>query len=158
MKKLTLILLLFFVACIKNSTTPTASVSKTVDAGPSDVVKTFVNLSATAKSLEDKTRLVESCGGDFKTAFERMSEEEFKLTYLSGQIKVENLEVLDSSVDKEVAKVHYRVSVENKQGTETTQETNEREAILRKGVSGWVIEAIRLKGSDKLAFTRGMMF
>lgn len=158
MKKLTLIFLFFFVACIKNSTPPPVATSKVSDAIPSEVVKMFVTLSATAKSLEDKAKLVDSCGGDFKTAFERMSEDEFKLTYLTGQIKVDNIEILDTTIDKDVAKVHYRVSIENKQGTETTQETNEREAVLKKGSSGWAIEAIRLKGSDKLAFTRGMMF
>jgi uncharacterized protein YcfL len=158
MKKLTLILLFFFVGCIKNSNTPTPTSFNVSDAVPFEIVKRFVNLSATAKTLGDKVKLVELCGGEFKNAFDRISEDEFKLTYLTGQIKVENIEILDSSVDKDMAKVHYRVSIENKQGTETTQETNEREAILKKSNSGWVIEAIRLKGSDKLAFTRGMMF
>jgi hypothetical protein len=57
-----------------------------------------------------------------------------------------------------VAKVRYQVVIENLQGTETTLETNEREAELKKGSNGWAIESIRLKGSDKIAFTRGMIF
>ncbi|MCX6102560.1 MAG: hypothetical protein NT000_04775 [Proteobacteria bacterium] len=155
MKKLILIVPFLFLACTKfklmESTAP-------VIQSPTEIVKLFVQLSASAKSPGDKRRLIEASGGDFKRAFERMSDEEFKLTYLNGQIKIENINVLDSVIEVDKAKVRYQVSLENKQGTETTLETNEREVELRKGDSGWLIEAIRLKGSDKIAFTRGMMF
>lgn len=156
MKKLFILLpLIVFGACTKFQMGRTSS---PVELSPADTVKTFVELSASAKTPEDRKKLLEACGGDFKKAFERMSDEEFKLTYLSGDIKVEKFEVLDTSTQADTSKVHYRVMVENKQGTETTQESNEREAELRKEAKGWVIEAIRVKGSDKVAFTRGMMF
>ncbi len=123
-----------------------------------EVVKSFVQLSASAKTSQDKKQLIDSSGGNLRRAFERMSEDEFKLTYLSGQLKVEKVDILDTSIQNDVAKVRYQVVIENLQGTETTLETNEREAELKKGANGWAIESIRLKGSDKIAFTRGMIF
>lgn len=154
MKTLIFTFLIFFFGCTKQSSVQTAAV---ID-NPSEVVRSFVELSAASKTGEDKRKLLSVCGGELKRAFERMSEEEFKLIYLSGQIKVEKIEFIKTEVQNETALVHYRVVVENKQGTETTQETNEREVLLTKTTGGWTIDAIRLKGSDKLAFTRGMMF
>lgn len=154
MKHILFAFLVFFLGCIKNPSTQSASVQQS----PTDVVKMFVELSASSKSTEDKKRLIDSCAGDLKRALERMTDEEFKLVYLSSQIKVEKMEILNSDIQGDIATVHYRVSVENKQGTETTQETNEREVQLHKNSNGWVIEGIRLRGTDKVAFTRGMMF
>jgi len=154
MKSLILISLIAFLGCTRNPKSQTSSVENNPDA----VVTTFVELSVASKTAEDKKKLLNSCGGDLKRAFERMTDDEFKLVYLSGQLKVEKMEILKTQIQNDTASVHYRVSIENKQGTEVTQETNEREAQLRKNTSGWVIEAIRMKGTDKLAFTRGMMF
>lgn len=154
MKTLLITLLIFSFGCIKKNQLETASVA----ANPTDVVRTFVELSAASKTPEDKKKLLVSCGGELKRAFERMSDEEFKLIYLSGQLRVEKLEIIKTDIQNDSALIHYRVIVENNQGTETTKETNEREVQLKKTDSGWVIDAIRLKGTDQLAFTRGMMF
>lgn len=155
MKRFIPFLLLLVTACVKNQQVQSPSLSQLT---APEVVKTFVQMSATAKDLADKKTLLESTGGELRGAFERMTDEEFKLTYLSGQLKIEKIDILDTSIQNDVAKVRYQVVIENSQGTETTQETNEREAELKKVASGWVVEAIRLKGSDKIAFTRGMIF
>lgn len=155
MKRLIPFLLLLVTACIKTQRVQTAQLSQLT---PPDVVKTFVQLSASATQLADKKVLLEATGGDLRKAFERMTDEEFKLTYMSGQLKVEKVDILEATVQNDTAKVRYLVVIENAQGTETTQEANEREAELNKTPSGWVVGAIRLKGSDKIAFTRGMIF
>lgn len=155
MKRLILFLVLFSAGCVKNQQSQSPNLSQLT---APEVVKTFVQMSATAKDLSDKKILLEATGGGLRGAFERMTDEEFKLTYLSGQLKIEKIEIIDTSVQNDSAKVRYQVVIENSQGTETTQETNEREAELKKVASGWVVEAIRLKGSDKIAFTRGMIF
>ncbi len=155
MKNLIFAFLIFFLGCTKHQQSQTASLS---ELNPSGVVKAFVELSASARTTDDKKRLIESCGGDLRRAFERMSEEEFKLAYLSSQLKIEKIEIKNATTQDDTAWVHYQVTLENKQGTETTHEINEREVQLRKISGGWIIEAIRLKGTDKLAFTRGMMF
>jgi hypothetical protein len=156
MKKLLPFLLLFGIACTKAQLSQNNSSS--MEQKPEEAVKSFVELSATAKLPEDKKKLLAFTGGSFRSAFERLSEEEFKLTYLSGQIKIEKLEIVESSSDKDKARVHYRVSIENEQGTEVTHETSEREVELQKENGSWTIQVIHLMGSDKLAFTRGMMF
>jgi hypothetical protein len=155
MKKYLLLISLLFFGCTKFQQSQTAKLENLT---APEVVKTFVQLSGTAKAIEDKKTLLETSGGELRRAFERMSDEEFKLTYLSGQLKIEKVDILDTVIQNEKATVRYQVAIENSQGTETTYETNEREAELKKGPSGWVIELIRLKGSDKIAFTRGMIF
>ncbi|MBM4304985.1 MAG: DUF1131 domain-containing protein [Deltaproteobacteria bacterium] len=155
MKKLLLLISLGFFGCTKLQQSQTVKLENLT---APEVVKTFVQLSGAAKTLKDKKTLLETSGGNLRRAFERMSDEEFKLTYLSGQLKIEKVDILDTVIQNERAKVRYQVAIENSQGTETTHETNEREAELKKGPSGWVIELIRLKGSDKIAFTRGMIF
>ena len=155
MKNILLILLIVCISCTKKTQTNEMKLSQM---SAPEVVKSFVQLSASAKTSQDKKQLIDSSGGDLRRAFERMSEDEFKLTYLSGQLKVEKVDILDTSIQNDVAKVRYQVVIENLQGTETTLETNEREAELKKGANGWAIESIRLKGSDKIAFTRGMIF
>lgn len=155
MKHLILVFFLFFGACIKKQSVETMKLS---ELPAPEVVRVFVQLSASATTMSDKKNLIESTGGELRKAFERMTDEEFKLTYLSGELKVEKVDILDTAIQNDSAKVRYQVVIENSQGTETTQETNEREAELKKTSAGWVVEAIRLKGSDKIAFTRGMIF
>lgn len=123
-----------------------------------EVVKEFVELSARAKSLEDRRTLQDLCAGELKRAFERMSDEEFRLSYLNQQITLKRIQILDQSVEKEAARVHYQVFLQNAQGTDSTQEANEREVELKLSQGAWYIEFIRTRGTDKLAFTRGMIF
>jgi hypothetical protein len=93
-----------------------------------------------------------------KAAFEAMNEEQFKLFYLNGNINIKELKI--TSVTKEGPKttVHYQVTVENRQGTDVTNEMNEREVELVESPQGWLIESVRPKGVDKLIFTKGMTF
>jgi len=121
-------------------------------------VRTFINLSASAKDSADKEKIKELCGGKLQNAFERMTDEAFRILYLGNNIKIVDLKIVDSNVENESAKVHYQVTVENNQGTDPTREQNDREVTLIKGASGWVIDTIQMKGTDQIAFTRGMIF
>lgn len=123
-----------------------------------ETVRNFVRLSSQAKDVQDKTALSGFCAGDMKSAFDTMNEEQFRLFYLSGNLSVKELKI--TSVTKEDSKtmVQYQVTVENKQGTDVTHETNEREAELVESPQGWLIQAVRPKGVDKLIFTKGMTF
>lgn len=129
-----------------------------VTVSPEDVVKNFVQVSGQAKEVLDKNKLVELCTGEMKVAFESMNEDQFRMYYLNGNISIQELKVLSVNRDKNKAVVHYQVAVENRQGTDITKEINEREVDLIESPSGWLIESIRPKGTDKLVFSKGMIF
>jgi hypothetical protein len=156
MKKLTSVLLILVVipACIKKSTT----VGVNTDKSPEEVVRSFLDLSAGAKEEADKKKLEEFCTGELRRTFERMTEESFRLSYLNSELKLNDVKVIESSTERDLAKVRYQVSVNNRQGTDPTHEMNEREVALVRSQGAWYIESIHLKGSDKIAFTRGMIF
>ena len=148
----------FFMACTPKQAAQNSANQQTAQVLPNEVVKTFVELSASAKSIEDKRKLQDQCAGELRRAFERMSDEEFRLSYLATQVKIQGLKILESNIQNDSARVRYELSVENHQGTDVTHEVNEREVELIRSQGSWFIEFIRLKGSDKLAFTRGMIF
>ena len=125
---------------------------------PDEVVKRFVELSASAKDGADKRKLEELCAGEMRRAFERMTEEVFRISYLTNSLKVNELKILESKADTDTARVHYQVAVENAQGTDATKEINEREVELTRSQGTWYIDSIKLKGTDKVAFMNGMMF
>lgn len=144
--------LVFLIQCTK-TTSPKAATRS-----PEDVVKAFVQQSAAIKDASEKKGLVDSCTGEMKQAFSGMTEEQFRIFYLNGNIKIEDLKILATHQEGETATVRYQVKVENKQGTDITNELNEREAALRFVDGEWLIESVRPRGIDKLAFTRGMIF
>lgn len=148
-----LFLLALTVSCTKKEAQSPAKTSQ-----PEEIVRRFVFLSSEAKEPKDKMALKEFCTGPMEAAFEQMSDEQFRLFYLSGNIKIEDMKTLSSNVEKDSATVHYQVVVENKQGTDVTKETNEREAILKELPGGWRIEFIRARGADQLKFAKGMIF
>jgi hypothetical protein len=121
-------------------------------------VKAFVELSGGAKDVSDRKKLIEMCAGEMRRAFDRMSEEEFKMAYLNEGIKIVDLKIVDSQVTEGSALVRYQVTIENALGTDKTRETNEREVELTSSRGQWYLQSIRLKGSDKIVFTRGMIF
>lgn len=125
---------------------------------PDEVVKKFVELSAAAKEGTDKQKLEQLCSGEMRRAFERMTDEVFRIAYLTSNVKVTSLRIIDSQTDNDKAKVSYQVSVENNQGTDPTKETNEREVELTRAQGAWFIDSIKLRGTDKVAFLNGMMF
>jgi hypothetical protein len=167
MKKTAIVSLVFlslgFVSCTKwfwegedSASQGTTSESKPTRS-PDEVVKEFVQLSGGAKEIADKAKLTNLCAGEMRRAFDRMSDEEFKMNYIEANLEIKEVKVLQSTLQQDQAKVIYQVTVENKGGTEPTTETNEREVELSLTQGQWYIEFIRLKGSDKLAFTRGML-
>ena len=125
---------------------------------PEDVVKQFVELSAGAKSEGDRIRLQAFCSGEMRRAFERMPPDVFKISYLSNNIKIRSIQILENSIQGDTAKIHYKVEIDNNQGTDPTHEVNEREVELVRAQGDWLIDAIRPRGSEKIAFTRGMIF
>lgn len=125
---------------------------------PVETVNEFILLSGTAKKLGDKRRLEELTAGEMRRAFSQMSDEAFKITYLNNLLTINEVKILESSQDGETAKVVYSVSVENAQGTDLTRETNIREVILTPSQGSWYIESLRPRGSDRVAFTKGMIF
>ncbi len=137
------------------SNAPAAAVRNST---PEDVVKSFIDLSATAKDGAVKAKLEQLCSGEMRRAFERMSDEVFRISYLTSNLKVGDVKVLEAATENETARVRYQIAVENTQGTDPTKEVNEREVELSRSQGVWYIDSIKLKGTDKIAFTNGMMF
>lgn len=153
MKILTLALLVFLVGgCTRKD--PSLQGGST----PEQTVKSFVELSANAKDKADKGKIQALCVGELRRAFDRMTDELFQMSYLSNNVTIQDLKILESKVEGESAKVQYQLSLENKQGTDTTKEINSREVELTRTQGAWQIESIRIIGTDNVAFTRGMMF
>lgn len=125
---------------------------------PDAVVKIFLETSAGAKSSKDKQKISDFCAGAMKAAIDDMSDEAFKLTYLDAKITVREIKILEASENGDEAKVKYEVTLENAGGTEPTEEINQREVELTKAGGKWYVESIFLTGTDKVAFTRGMIF
>jgi len=146
-------LLLLSAACIR-STTESLQAARY----PDETVRNFLSLSAGAKSGEDRKRLEGMCYGKMRDAFAQMSDDVFRLSYLGGSIKILDIKVVETSTKEDVAKVRYQVSVENRQGTDPTRETNEREVELARNQGLWYIASIKAQGTDKIAFTNGMIF
>lgn len=143
------VILLPSCTCQKNST---------IEVKPSQVVEEFVRLSAGAQNVKDKKRIEELCTGDLRRTFERMSDDAFGLIYLNSNIKLLGFRVIDEKSSGNRSTLLYEVTVDNRQGTDPTTETNQREVELVELDGGWYIDAIRLKGTDRIAFTRGMIF
>ncbi len=150
MKALLALLSLVLVSC-----TPTRVTGPT---GPEAVVKAFVQMSADIKTPQDRERLASLCQGRLRKAFDALSDDAFMMSYVNQPLKVKSLLIIDSETDGNLARVHYQVNVENPNGQDTTDEISEREVELLKVENQWYLEAIRPKGSDQIAFTRGMIF
>jgi ketosteroid isomerase-like protein len=125
---------------------------------PTAVVRKFVELSAGAKDLRDRQALQQMATGPVREAFEKMSEETFQMSYLGNRIRVKDLAIVESHQEGAAAIVRYKVTIENAGGSDTTTETNERQAQLRQLDGRWVIENLQVYGTDKIAFTNGMLF
>ncbi|MBI1861795.1 MAG: hypothetical protein HYR96_12845 [Deltaproteobacteria bacterium] len=132
--------------------------TRSAQQAPDEVVQAFLNLSASASDLKDKKAIQELCHGELKRIFERMSDEMFTMSYMSKGVVLKDMKVVQSMVDKDVARIRYQVKVENKQGIDPTQEMNEREVELSRVDGQWRIDSIRPVGSDQIAFSRGMVF
>ena len=155
MKKFAALLLtLAFDACTKNPSSGTQSAARP----PEEVVKEFVTVSAHAQSGADKRKLEELTAGELRRAFSSMTDESFKMAYINSGVKINEMKVLEAKTETDSATVLYQLAVENKQGTDPTNEVNEREVLLTLSQGAWYIESIRLRGTDKVAFTRGMIF
>ena len=156
MKKLSaLIVGVFFIfsACTKEGTQ-----SVTNNLSPEDTVRRFVELSAGSTSPDDKRKIQALCVGELRRTFERMTDEAFRLLYLDSKLKIVDLKILETTTQADNSKVRYQVTVENRQGTDVTKEINEREVDLVRSQGGWYIDSIRTRGTDQVAFTRGMIF
>ncbi len=141
---------LFFAAC-------TETIPPSEHATPTEAVKKFVELSASAKELKDRKALQAMTIGELKRAFDRMSDEDFKAHYLGEKITLQDLQIKVVDETKEKAKVRYTVTVVNQQGSDKTNEVNEREVILGASRGFWFIESLTPVGSDKIAFTKGLI-
>jgi hypothetical protein len=128
------------------------------EVAPEEVVKQFIAVSASAKQDYDKAKIQDLCSGEMRRAFERMTPEAFRISYLNSNVRVTDIKIINRVIQKDSAQVHYQVTVDNRQGTDATQEINERVVELVRTQGAWYIDAIRLEGSDKIAFTRGMIF
>ena len=148
---------LLLIALVIASCTKPKQTQSTLES-PDKIVKAFVELSAGAKQAGDHQKLADMCAGRMRQAFEKMSADEFKAAYLHGAVKIIDLKILESKVEENIAIVKYQVTVENSYGSDKTQEINERDVALSNTEGQWYLEAIRLKGSDKVSFTRGMIF
>lgn len=127
-------------------------------ATPEGVVKEFVQLSAGSKGAQDRKRLSHLCTGKMREAFEGMSDELFRIIYLDSGLTVHDLQFVEVKNEGDLSTVRYRVEVTNPMGTDATREVNEREVQLERANGEWSIRSISVKGSDRLSFTRGMIF
>ena len=151
---LLLVLTVFLVSCSKFFTFLAPQQTRT----PEQAVRSFIELSASVKEMNDRKRLQDLCSGEMRRIFERMTEEMFQLSYLKNQIVVKDLKFLSVDQNGDEAIIHYQVTIQNNQGVDPTLETNEREVDLARARGAWYLEAIRPKGQDTIAFTRGMVF
>ena len=150
-----LILVSLLASCVKKNSDP-GSVS--AEAAPDAVVKRFVEVSAGVKADGDREKLTQLCQGELRRAFERMTPEAFRVAYMSNSVKLKEFKVLETKVTDGVARVAYQVVLDNPQGTDATVETSSREVELVLSGNTWLIENIKPKGHDEIAFTRGMIF
>lgn len=141
-------------ACVRTGSNSEARVSS----NPEETVKNFLEASSAAKDPADKKRLEGYCSGEMRQAFEKMPDDVFRLAYLGGGVKITDIKVLETTTREDAARVRYQVAVENRQGSDPTKEINEREVDLSKKDGKWFISVIRMKGSDQIAFTNGMIF
>lgn len=125
---------------------------------PVEMVNLFVQMSAEAKDPSDKKKLAAMCQGRMLKAFESLSDDRFMVSYVNQPIKIKSFQMLGAAEDGNLARVHYQVQIENPNGQDLTQEISEREVELLRVNGQWYLEAIRPKGSDQIAFTRGMIF
>lgn len=126
---------------------------------PEQSVERFVRMSAGAKTAADKTKLRDLCQGKLRQAFDKMSPENFQMSYLAGGVSVESFKIVSQKTEGTDALVTYKVGVANKQGTgDQTQEVNEREVSLVQVNGVWYLDSIRMSGKDQIAFVNGMMF
>ncbi|MBY0371079.1 hypothetical protein K2X33_10360 [bacterium] len=151
MKKILWVLLLL-ISCTKK---PAVVVPA---AAPDEVVRQFIQLSAAVKAVEDRQKLAALCQGRMRKAFDAVSDDAFLISYVNQPLKIKSLTVMDVKSDGNLGRVHYKVEVENPQGQDITQEISEREVEMLRVDGQWYLEAIRPKGSDQVAFTRGMLF
>lgn len=145
-------------ACTKNSTTTSTPDAVQAPLTPEATVEKFIRLSGSANSAQDKMRLRDMCQGKLRQAFDKMSNENFQMSYLTGGITVDDFKVLSQKSDGTDALVHYQVRIQNKQGADNTHELNEREVSLVQVNGVWYLDSIRPKGKDQIAFSNGMIF
>jgi len=125
---------------------------------PEEVVKMFIEASAGSKQADDRRHLQDLCSGEMRRTFERMNEEAFRMIYLDAKVSVVELKFAEAKVTGDTAKIAYQLTVDNKQGTDPTREVNSREVDLTRVNGAWFIDNIRMRGTDQVAFTRGMLF
>ena len=150
-----LVLVAGLVACTKKTATTTDAETPLE---PTAVVRKFVELSAGAKDLRDREALQKMATGPVREAFDKMSEENFQMSYLDNRIRVKDFAIVESHQEGAAAIVRYKVTIENAGGSDTTTEANERQVQLRQLDGRWVIENLQVYGTDKIAFTNGMLF
>jgi hypothetical protein len=139
----------------KQSGSGTAEIQKL---NPEQTVERFIELSASAKDAQDKLRLRDMCQGKLRQAFEKMSDENFRMNYLAGGISMEGFKIVSQKVEKGDAIVRYNVTIHNKNGPDVTQESNEREVALVQIDGIWYLDSIRPAGKDQVAFVNGIIF
>jgi hypothetical protein len=153
MKKLSLILCFLIVSCTKLGFFKSSATKS-----PDEVVRGFIEMSAKARNPQDKQKLEELCSGEMRRVFNRMTDEMFKTSYLASGISLKDVKILETQIESQTARVRYQVSLENTGGTDSTRETNEREVDLTLARGQWYIDSIRISGTDRIAFSRGMVF
>ncbi len=151
MAKFLILLLLVVPSCTRHS-------QMVANSSPEEVVKRFVDLSINARDISDKEKIQALCSQELKRVFQRMNPEAFKLIYVDSKITLLEFKVIAFSQEVDTAKVTYEVSVENNQGADPTREINQREVTLQRSQGQWFIDSIRTSGTDRIAFTKGMLF
>jgi hypothetical protein len=146
------------IGCTKHEPQGAASQQVSQADTPAELVEEFVRLSVASTAAADRLRLRDMCKGKLRDAFDKMSPDNFQMSYLSGGIAIENFEILSAKVDGVDAVVHYKVKIQNRQGSQHTSENNERAVSLVRIGESWFLDSIRPTGKDEIAFVNGMMF
>jgi hypothetical protein len=145
-----LALLTLFAGCTKQTAQSPAR--------PEAVVQAFVEMSSDVKDAATRDKLASLCQGRIRKAIDAISPDAFAISYVNQPIKIKEFKIIDTAIDGNLARVHYQIQIENPNGQDTTEEINEREVEMLRVDNQWYLEAIRPKGSDQIAFTRGMIF
>lgn len=151
-------LLLLSALFILGGCTCTKNAGDGVVAGPAQVVEQFVQMSSDVRDTAAREKLASLCQGRIRKAIDAISDDAFAVNYVNQPIKIKEFKIIDTTVDGNLARVHYQIQIENPNGQDTTEEINEREVEMLRVDNQWYLEAIRPKGSDQIAFTRGMIF
>ncbi len=121
-----------------------ACTPRVVDTTPSKVLESYIQISFSARSLEDKKRLEELLTGDTLARLAAWSDEQFEKAFVETKKKFEGLKVLDSKKvnDQEVV-LTYELSYQEGPNEQRAQITQRKLCTVVMQEGAWKIKEVR---------------